>query len=333
MTRTRTSSISPSWSRGRSVSRRGSARFAVRADSFSSVLLLTQAPDPPPEDGDDIVASTRAAVAAGFDSLHLPPDADHRGDLLSPIAALAPRRVREPAVWIGTIPEPATYHAVYAALRARGVDLVNDPDAHLQVMEFDRAYPRLAGLTPTSVVVTDLSDIDAAAEVVGLPAFVKGAVLSRKHLGWRHCVATTIPELRERVAAVLRSPFHSRGRAIVRTLAPLRHHRVAATDVPIAREYRVFLYRGEPLAHGYYWPYVHEFVALSPAEEADLLALARRAAARLDAPLLSLDIAQLESGAWIVIEPGDPQFSGLSFIAPRPLWRRLADRLSLETGS
>ncbi|MFY0537909.1 ATP-grasp domain-containing protein [Nannocystis pusilla] len=113
----------------------------------------------------------------------------------------------------------------------------------------------------------------------------------------------------------------------------LRHHRVAATDVPIAREYRVFLYRGEPLAHGYYWPYFHDFVALSPAEEAEVLALARRAAARLDAPLLSLDIAQLESGAWIVIEPGDPQFSGLSFIAPRPLWRRLAERLSLETGS
>jgi hypothetical protein len=43
------------------------------------VLLLSQAPDPPPEDGDDIVASTRAAVAAGFTALHLPTDADHRG--------------------------------------------------------------------------------------------------------------------------------------------------------------------------------------------------------------------------------------------------------------
>jgi hypothetical protein len=236
-------------------------------------------------------------------------------------------------VWIGTIPEPATYRAVYDALRDRGIDLVNDPEQHLQAMEFDRAYPRLAELTPTSVVVTDLAEVEAAAEVVGLPAFVKGAVLSRKHLGWRHCMAATLPELRERVAAVLRSPFHSRGRAIVRTLAPLRHHRVAATDVPIAREYRVFLYRGEPLAHGYYWPYFHDFVALSPAEEAELLTLARRAAARLDPPLLSLDIAQLESGAWIVIEPGDPQFAGLSFIAPRPLWRRLAERMSLATCS
>nr|WP_276598989.1 ATP-grasp domain-containing protein [Nannocystis sp. SCPEA4] len=296
-------------------------------------MLLTQAPDPLPDDGDDIVASTRAALVAGFTALHLPPDADHRGDLLTPIAELAVRERREPAVWVGTIPEPATYRAVYAVLRDRGVDLVNDPDQHLGVMEFDRAYPRLADLTPRSVVVTELDQVEAAAATVGLPAFVKGAVLSRKHLGWRHCIATTLPELRERVAAVLRSPYHARGRAIVRTLAPLRHHRVAATDVPIAREYRVFLHRGEPLAHGYYWPYFHDFVALSPAEEAEVLGLARRAAARLDAPLLSLDIAQLESGAWIVIEPGDPQFSGLSFIAPRPLWRRLAERLALETCS
>ncbi|MBZ5709499.1 hypothetical protein [Nannocystis pusilla] len=123
------------------------------------MLLLTQAPDPLPDDGDDIVASTRAARLAGFTALHLPPDADHRGDLLAPIAELAVRERREPAVWVGTIPEPATYRAVYAALRDRGVDLVNDPDQHLGVMELDQAYPRLADLTPGSVVVTELDHV------------------------------------------------------------------------------------------------------------------------------------------------------------------------------
>lgn len=296
------------------------------------MLLLTQAPASLPDDGDDIVASTRAAIAAGFTPFHLPPGPDHR-DLAAALAGLAPRSTRERAVWVGTIPEEATYRAVHAALGARGIALVNDPEQHLQVMEFDRAYPRLRGLTPASVVVTDLAQADEAAEVVGLPAFVKGAVLSRKHMGWRHCVAASVPELRERIAALLRSSFHARGRVIVRALARLRHHTVAATDVPIAREYRVFLHRGEPLGHGYYWPYFHDFVALTAAEEAEVLGLARTAAARLDAPLLSLDIAQRDDGGWIVIEPGDPQFSGLSFIAPRPLWRRLAARLAVEERS
>lgn len=294
------------------------------------MLLLTQAPDPPPEDGDDIVASTRAAIAAGFVPVRLPPEADHRGDLLAPLRALATRARPELAVWVGTIPEASTYRAVHAALRERGVVMVNDPEQHLELMEFDRAYARLAGLTPTSTVVTRPEQAEDAAALVGLPAFVKGAVLSRKHLGWSHCVAATVPELRERIAALLRSPFHARGRVIVRTLAPLRHHTVAATDIPIGREYRVFLHRGEPLAHGYYWPYFHSQMSLGAGEEAAVLACAREAAARLSAPLVSLDIGQLEDGRWIVIEAGDPQFAGLSFIAPGPLWRRLAARLAAE---
>lgn len=293
------------------------------------MLLLTQAPDPLPEDGDDIVASTRAAREAGFSCVHLPVEADHRGDLLGAIAAGVPRGP-DVAVWVGTIPEEATYRAVHAALAERGVRMVNDPEAHLQVLEFDRAYPRLIGLTPRSVVVTRPEQAEEAAAAVGLPAFVKGAVLSRKHLGWRHCVASDVAELRERIAGVLRSPYHARGRAVVRELVRLRHHRVAATEVPIGREYRVFLYRGEPLGWGYYWPYYHEFVALKPAEETAVLALARTAAQRLTTPLVSLDIAQLEDGSWIVIEAGDPQFSGLSFISPRPLWRALAARLRAE---
>jgi hypothetical protein len=297
------------------------------------MLLLTQAPDPLPEDGDDIVASTRAALAAGFTRVTLPPEADHSGDLLAPVRALAARNRRELAVWVGTIPEVSTYRSLHAALAERGISMVNDPEQHLTALEFDRAYPLLADLTPLTTVVTDPAQAAEAAEIVGLPAFIKGAVLSRKHLGWRHCVAATVDELRERIAALLRSPYHSRGRVLVRRLAALRHHKVAATDVPVAREYRVFLHRGEPLAHGYYWPYFHEFVALRPDEEAAVLALAREAAARVPTPLLSLDIGQLEDGSWTVIETGDPQFSGLSFIAPRPLWRRLGERLAAEESS
>jgi hypothetical protein len=294
------------------------------------VLLLTQAPDPLPADGDDIVASTRAALAAGFRRVTLPSEADHRGDLLAPVRALETRTRPELAVWVGTIPEEATYRSLHAALAERKICMVNDPEQHLAAMEFDRAYPLLADLTPRTVVVTHPEQAAEAAAAVGLPAFIKGAVLSRKHLGWRHCVAATVDELRERIAALLRSPYHSRGRVLVRELVALRHHEVAATDVPVAREYRLFLHRGEPLARGYYWPYWHEFIALNPDEEAAVTQLAREAAARLPTPLLSLDIGQLADGRWTVIETGDPQFSGLSFIAPRPLWQALAARLAAE---
>jgi hypothetical protein len=291
------------------------------------VFVVSQAPVPWPEDGGDIVASTRAAAASGFAVVSLPPGL-LRPDEVEPALADVADAGGAPAVWVGTIPSEALYRAVDAGLRARGIVLVNDPDAHLQVFEFDRAYPRIADLTARSVVISDLAAVEAAARAVGLPAFVKGALLSRKHQGWSACVATTVDELRELAAQLLRRPYFSRGRVVVRELLPLRRFTVPASEFPVGREYRVFLLRGEALAYGYYWPYRGDWAALSGAEAAAMLAAATAAARRLDAPLVSVDARQLEDGAWRVIETGDPQFSGLSFIDPRPLWAKLAARLS-----
>ena len=59
--------------------------------------------------------------------------------------------------------------------------------------------------------------------------------------------------------------------------------------------------------------------------------LSATAAARFTTPLVALDIGQLEDLSWRVIETGDPQFSGLSFIDPRALWSALARHLSSWT--
>jgi hypothetical protein len=39
---------------------------------------------------------------------------------------------------------------------------------------------------------------------------------------------------------------------------------------------------------------------------------------------MSVDVAQLETDEWIVIEVGDGQFSGLSQIQPLNLWKKLS---------
>jgi hypothetical protein len=48
--------------------------------------------------------------------------------------------------------------------------------------------------------------------------------------------------------------------------------------------------------------------------------LAREAARRLEVPYVAVDVGQLEGGSWIVIETGDPQFSGVSTIPLLRLW-------------
>jgi len=291
------------------------------------MILVSQAPNPLPDDGDDIIASTRHALANGFEILNLPTSLMHVHEVAPALAEVAPHATTRPAIWIGTIPEEPIYRAVHDELRRRNIELLNDPEAHLDVFEFDRAYPRISDLTAPSVVIDDPSQLAAAIAQVGLPAFIKGALLSRKHSGWRACVADTLEDAELLTKKLLRQRYLSRGRVIVRTLLPLRRFTVPASEFPIGREFRVFLLRGEPLAYGYYWPYTGDWAALTPAEEFDLLTLARTAAARFTTPLIALDIGQLEDLTWRIIETGDPQFSGLSFIDPRVLWRRLAERL------
>lgn len=40
-------------------------------------------------------------------------------------------------------------------------------------------------------------------------------------------------------------------------------------------------------------------------------------------PLVGVDVGQAEDGRWWVIETNDPQFMGLSQLAPLTLWNRL----------
>ncbi|MHC0064411.1 ATP-grasp domain-containing protein [Nostoc sp. UIC 10890] len=49
------------------------------------------------------------------------------------------------------------------------------------------------------------------------------------------------------------------------------------------------------------------------------------ASERLGVPYIAIDIGQLESGEWIVIETADAQFAGLSHIPALELWNKLKD--------
>jgi hypothetical protein len=42
-------------------------------------------------------------------------------------------------------------------------------------------------------------------------------------------------------------------------------------------------------------------------------------------PYVALDIGQLENGRWIIIETGDPQFSGVSEFPLLQLWSRIRE--------
>jgi ATP-grasp domain, R2K clade family 3 len=100
-------------------------------------------------------------------------------------------------------------------------------------------------------------------------------------------------------------------------------------NFPRTREYRLFVYRDSLLgrlrqrilASGYYWD---EF-ELTETDRSSLNELAIAAATRVNVPYIIVDVGQLETGEWIVIEVGDAQFAGMSHVSIPELWSQLAD--------
>lgn len=286
------------------------------------MIVLSQADPAALREGssDDTIASTFAAREEGLSIAHLPLGF---GEAELP-SILAPLSGPDVAVLVAHIMPLDRYRALHAALADRGVRLINSPEKRRAVFELDQALPLLGELTAETIAVHGEDEVDAAIDRLGLPVFVKGAVLSFKSKGKAHCRAESRAQARALVRALLEDSYVSRGCALIRRWLPLRSFEVDATDMPLGREHRVFLYRGDVMGHGWYWPFFHDMARLDDSEREAMLSVARAAAARVPAPYVSVDVGQLEDGRWVIIETGDPQFSGLSFIEPRALWRRLA---------
>jgi ATP-grasp domain, R2K clade family 3 len=227
-------------------------------------------------------------------------------------------------IWAGFIPSQSKYEAVYQAAADKNVFLVNDPIQHQTALEFDRYYPLLGDLTPQSMTITHADECAEAGSKLGFPVFVRGAVKSNKTLGWDACVAANPDELIYIVEQILSIPHRARGKAIIRQLVKLRYRSIMPGDFPRSREYRVFVYQQQIFAFGYYWDEFDDEFELTAVDRSNLIKLAIAAATKVNVPYVIIDIGQLESGDWIVIEVGDAQFAGMSHVSIMELWSQLA---------
>jgi ATP-grasp domain, R2K clade family 3 len=289
------------------------------------MLVLSEASDQlePSASARDIKASTEAARLMGCSVYHIPQDFKRCGDAENALSHVPAQRREVQGVWLGYIPAFERYQAVYEAALNKNIRLLNNPEQHLLVQEFDRAYTLLRGLTPESRIVTSLEQCREAAEQMGLPLFVKGAVQSLKSHGWDACVASTPEELQRLTAYLLRSGERARGRVVVRRVVRLRHTRTSPQGFPLGREYRVFVYRQRVVVWGYYWEGEDDLKALTAGERDEMLGMATAAAKRLGVPYVAVDVGQTEGGEWVVIETGDPQFAGVSQISLFQMWSEL----------
>jgi hypothetical protein len=267
--------------------------------------------------------ATEVARLLGLRVYYIPGDFEACENAENALAYVPEQEQATPGIWIGFIPDPERYQAIYDECLKKRIHLLNTPEQHLRAQEFDRAYPLLKDLTPESLVVTSPEEAETVALSLGMPVFVKGAVQSRKSRGWKACVAETPEELHALIRILLSLEGRTRGRVIVRKLVRLRHSQSSAEGFPFGREYRILLYRQRILGYGYYWEGDDPLMDLTPSEAETVLALAQEAARRVDVPFMAVDIGQQEDEKWIVIEVGDAQFAGYSRIPVLPLWAEI----------
>jgi hypothetical protein len=237
-------------------------------------------------------------------------------------AAGAVRRVPASAsarlgVYRGWMLRPERYAALHAALAARGVALINDPAAYRHCHYLPESYPAIEPWTPRSVWLPvgpgfALARVHEALRPFGsAPVIVKDYVKSQKH-AWRE--ACFIPDASDRAAVerVVGRFLQLQGEDLAEGLVFREYVELESagthprSGMPLAREFRLFVLDGEPLATFRYWS-----EGDYGGDAAPPLAELGQATARVRSRFFTMDVARRTDGRWIVVELGDGQVAGL----------------------
>ena len=252
-------------------------------------------------------------------------------------AELAARRIRarewpELAVYRGWMLNSSAYERLYQTLLERNLILINTPTQYRHCHYLPESYEVIKARTPQTIWLPlpdclDENKVASALKVFGdKPLILKDYVKSRKHEWHEACF---IPSASDRAAVervVARftelQGADISGGLVFREFVKLRQIGAhAGSGMPLSREFRLFFYQGRVLHASNYWAQDETGGDTPP------LAVFERIAARVGSAFFTMDVAQLESGAWIIIELGDGQVAGLPDETEAPqFYRALAAR-------
>ncbi len=139
------------------------------------MIVFSEASDqlPPSASTRDLFASTEAAKIAGCKVYTIPPDFSRCENAENALWHIPAQDKVTPAAWIGYIPTLERYSEIYMAASYKNMVLLNNPQQHRTVQEFDVGDPLLQELTPRSITITEPAEFGDAIAKLGLPVFVK----------------------------------------------------------------------------------------------------------------------------------------------------------------
>lgn len=208
------------------------------------------------------------------------------------------------------------YKELEKDLDYRGSRLINDYSQHRWIADFEY-YSDLKEFTPESWDDTNFYQCKHTG-----PFVVKGKTNSRKHQ-WNTKMFAENKRAAADIAGELMNDMLIGGQGVIyRKFEPLKVFEYGINDLPYSNEWRIFYYKTTRLSYGYYWsnaenlPTEIDPKALEFADE-----IAKETAKHVN--FFVLDVAEKESGGWVLIEVNDGSMSGLSENDPWILYSNL----------
>lgn len=214
------------------------------------------------------------------------------------------------------------YQELERDLTYRGSTLLQNYQKHLYIATMEWAFDGvLADLTPRTW--TQWFDLPK-----GVAFVVKGRTNSRKSLWDKQMFAPSADRVPDTARALLMDGQIRDQGLVVREYKPLKKLAEGLNGLPITNEWRTFWFKDRLLCKGFYWKGSHPEVETAAEWTVTAETVAAEAARRLAARGLVffvVDVAQLETGSWIVIEINDGQMSGLCGCEAEDLYTALQD--------
>ena len=247
------------------------------------------------------LAEERELVAAKkhFDVIHLREHA-HRDDLV-----------------VGRYSVLPFYKEQEEGLAVAGARLINTYTQHRCIADIMGWYDLLDGLTPQTWWRAEDVPMDEPGSFV-----VKGETNSRKQLWRTHMFAPTRADVGRVMSRLMDDELVGSQRIYIRRFVDLVKFGEAINGLPVTNEWRTFILDGTIVGQGFYWSeHIDDLndagVHPMPPPTAFMDDIIKRIGAI--ARFVVVDVGQLVSGDWTVIELNDGQMSGLSCVDPDEL--------------
>ena len=239
-----------------------------------------------------------------------------RDNFKSSIKRVKESEIEEMGIYRGWMLKPNQYEKLYEELLTKNIRLINNPQEYKFCHYLPQWYESLKSFTPKTTYkeLNEEFDINKYQQELNefedKPIIVKDYVKSQKHY-WNEACYIPNPRDKEKTKRVIEKFIELQGEDINEGLVfreyveleKLTNHSISG--MPLTKEYRVFVLRGELISTYNYWDEGDYEGVIPKFEQFEGLIK------QIRSKFYTIDIARKKNGEWIIMELGDGQVSGL----------------------